>query len=47
MMDLDPSASTMTQKLRTSTWQQDYDMAGILLKSEKMPVEWIKMQKSK
>jgi len=39
-MGLSPSVSTMTQKPRTSTWRQDYDMAETLSKSEKIPVKW-------
>ena len=39
-MGLCPSVSTMTQKLRTSTWRQDYGMVETLPKSEKLPVKW-------
>lgn len=42
-MDLSPSVLTMTQKLRTSTWKQDYGMAEILPMNQKKPVKWFNL----
>ena len=39
-MGLRPFVSTMTQKLRTSTWQQDFGMAKTLPMNQKIPAKW-------